>query len=30
MLVLSIPCFFNFLNSSIFLVGYISNNALFP
>lgn len=30
MLVLSIPCFLNFLNSSIFLIGYISNNALFP
>lgn len=30
MLVLSIPCFFNILNSSIFLVGYISNNVLFP
>ncbi len=30
MLVLSIPCFFNFLCSSIFFIGYISNNALFP
>lgn len=30
MLVLSISCFLNFLNSFIFLLGYISNNSLFP
>lgn len=30
MLVLSISCFLNFINSFIFLVGYISNNSLFP